>query len=178
MSIWISPYPALFLPFGGAQQFTQTGASAPVWSALFGAISASGLYLPPEQRCLDEVTLTDGEDSLTTTVNVVKVFRWRPQYTSPMTVSKNVKLTVMEDGTRVTRTKRGKKRKYELSFERRTRDEYLSIEDFWDEHYPNGEFFYEDLSLRLSGLYVFDSDIRWEPSSTVSHAFSLVIQEV
>jgi hypothetical protein len=82
---------------------------------------------------------------------------------------------VAEDGTRQTRTKRAKKRQYDLVHSRRTKLEYVEVEQFWDDHYPGKFFYYADPVRGDELFYYFVSKLRHRPGSFDSYDFEVTV---
>ncbi|MFN6965221.1 MAG: hypothetical protein ACK4S4_15855 [Pyrinomonadaceae bacterium] len=103
------------------------------------------------------------------------VFPFYPNWGSGAKAVKSVLVDEAMDGSMVYRTKRSKRKYFDLDFNRRTDDETQAVEKFYDEHFPGVAFQYRDRTVHpgLEYTVVYDRDAECEITSdgVTSHRY-------
>lgn len=142
-----------------------------------GTISGGGLYTAPNISGTYNIQGVNGSSEVGNAFAVVgSVFPFVPNFQYEGKADKRVLNFIAEDGSRQTRTKRTKKRSYDLVFQYREASEYLAMEAFWDQHYPSRSFTFTDVILNFSGLYLFVGELshRADSYNTIEYRVSIL----
>lgn len=172
--------PAVTSAFPGQVVQFSTNMPSPVWTATCGTITAGGLWTAPSSiggSCT--ITMTSGTTVVSLTVSILDIFPYDPSVSFTDDVTKDVLMSMAEDGSRTARVKNQynkSRRKYELTFRNRDPAEYLAAEAFWRSHHPDKTFMFEDRILGLEVEVYFDSDFRCEPQAgcPIDYSFRLI----
>ncbi len=158
----------------------ETNLPAPTWSCIAGSITAGGLYTAPISVGADRVTVTSGALSKTIIFEIVEVFPVDPTYGYSVETAKTVVINRTEDDEpygRVKAPQNQPRRRYELKFENANLTELALVEDFWNRHFPQRKFIYDDKLRGEKVCCFFDSQLKYEPTSECDVAFSFRLIE-
>lgn len=170
-----------WLPASGQMTFVMLESVGSVsWAASAGSITSGGVFTAPAAPgTVVTITATDSVAPVTYPVEVVKTFPLTASYGSSASLKKGVLMSFAEDGSASARKKSERLRSYELKFDQYDESELAALENFWDEHHPGKIFYYADDSrTNVSGPFIFDSDVKWEPVTTCIYSFNVIIREV
>jgi hypothetical protein len=127
------------------------------WSVTGGTLStasgASTTYTAPNRTGTYVLSASNGVDAPTqVTITVTGVFPYPPSWEYGGKVDKKVLIWEPQDGPWQSNVKRGKKRQIDLTANRRPKDEYEEVEQFWDDHHGRANFIlpHPDLDIELS----------------------------
>lgn len=121
---------------------------------------------------------TNGSSQFTeVTIVVIGVVPQGPSWDFKISNKKKVLLFESDDGSRQTRTKRGKKRTFEVTTNLRQRANWAELVAFWDAHYPGKQVYINNpgANEEMLGWLNSDLDEQWHLTNLVSWAF--VFQE-
>jgi len=153
----------------------ETNLASPTWSCVTGSITTGGLYTAPVTVGTDRITLTSGATSHTVVIDIVEVFPFDSTFGYSVEIAKTVLVNRTEDDEPYSRVKAPRnqpRRRYELKFLDSDLQEYEMAEDFWDRHFPQRKFIYDD---KLRGEKIcgyFDSSLKYEPDASCGIAYS------
>lgn len=125
-----------------------------------------------------KVRATNGASQFSeVTIVVTGVVPQGPSWEFTVVSKKKVLLFEPEVGDRQTRTKRGKKRTFEVTTNRRKKVHWAEMEAFWDAEYPGNKVYLTHPGSGFEMLGWIDSDLKeqWHRTNLVS--FSFVFQE-
>lgn len=157
----------------------QTNLPSPTWSCVTGSITSGGLYTAPVTVGRDRIMVTSGSVSQTIVVEIVEVFPVDPTFGYSVENAKTVVVNRTEDDLpygRVKAKQNQPRRRYELKFENADEAELTLVEEFWGHHFPQRKFIYHDKLRGEKVCVLFDSYLKYEPSSTcdIGYSFRLV----
>lgn len=154
--------------------YTDVGLTTPYTGA-----SASAVYLKTFNRTMSGSIGT--VESGMVPVNVMGVFPEFPNYPSEWEGDKNgVVVSVARSGRRRGRIVSDAEymRNYKLIFLRRRPSEIAELEEFFDYHYPDKVFKYENVWFGISGYFTFDSKFKGKALSRMNGEGELAIAQV
>lgn len=163
----------------GANLQLVTNLGSPTWSAVAGSITSGGLYTPPAFVGADVITVTSGPKSQSVLVEIVEVFPFDPDFGYTVEEAKTVVVNRTEDDEPYGRVKspaNQPRRKYELKFQGVGTDDLAIAEDFWNRHFPDRVFIYDDKFRGEKVACYFDSNLKYEPGAgcDVDYSFRLI----
>jgi hypothetical protein len=137
------------------------------WTADLGTPSGSGatfLWTAPNQSQLVAlITASNGTLSKTIEMPVLKKLAYDPTLSIAWDRQKTVLISRAEDRSRSSRVKDKDGlpfEAFEFTFRNRDLTELNTVHAFWDEHYPQKRWIYEDKLRNIRKVLYFDSDIH------------------
>ncbi len=130
---------------------------------LLGAGSTRTWTAPSQDQIEARILVTGGGFSKTIKILTAKAFPYDPSPTFEFNAIKDVVVSTAADRRRWSRTRNAGGLSYEqipLLFNNRDLAEYNAARTFWDEHYPDKRFIYQDKIRNIRRVLYFDSALN------------------
>lgn len=139
--------------------------TADLGSPLTGTGANFAWTAPNQAGLVARITATNGTFSVAVELPVLEKFAYDPTLNIPWDRKKTVLISRAEDRSRSSRVKdKGGLafEAFEFTFRNRDLTELNAVHAFWDKHYPQKRWIYEDKLRNVRKVLYFDSDIRQE----------------
>lgn len=158
----------------------ETNLTGATWTCARGSISSTGpftaSYVAPFEVGTERITVTSGALVFTAVVEIMEVYPYDPTYGYSIDVEKTVVVAESEDAVRYGRVKNlhnQARLKADLKFSNRELTELNNAQEFWDRHFPQKKFLFNDKLRGEKRAVYFDSNLKYEPGAecAIDYAF-------